>query len=434
MAKTSKISDRPAVTFLLYEYPLGINITVINLAELFAEKGYSVQILIDRKTFIEAPIKFRDSRIKVELIGEENSDIPGPKDYNSRINFPQRAFIWGKRALFYTAGILLIRKPHIIINFVKFIDRPYYEFCKESMRILKDGPRFLIGVEIFGLFAGLLSRLDSNRQCLIYLNMELFHYKRTLKSTNWPKKTFELCSLRSRTNFVTIQDEKRRDAFLRANPKYPLSRIILLPVTARAVELQGQSDYFRQKFAISPNRKIILHAGRIVDWAMSYEIVESAKNWPDEYVLIMHSYYLPDKNTEYFLRVDECAAKGKVFFSFGSVDYYEFNELLASAHVGLLFYKGTEENFIEIGSSSNKLAQYLRVGLPVISNSLPSLKAAIEGNKCGICVPRLTEIPQALSKITAEINSYKQNAIDCFRRQYDFSPHFEKFYKVIAGK
>ena len=46
------------------------------------------------------------------------------------------------------------------------------------------------------------------------------------------------------------------------------------------------------KYDIPLERKIVLCAGTLRWWAMSREIIAAANNWPEDYVLVMHSRQL----------------------------------------------------------------------------------------------------------------------------------------------
>ena len=112
------------------------------------------------------------------------------------------------------------------------------------------------------------------------------------------------------------------------------------------------------------------------------------------------------------------------------MEWQSLPELLSSADIGLIFYQNLWENFYETGSSSNKLAQYLQVGLPVITSAYPSFREVIEKYKCGKCTNNPEEIEKRANEIFLDYAAYRNNAFKCYQEKYEFSKHF----KVVIDK
>jgi glycosyltransferase involved in cell wall biosynthesis len=130
-------------------------------------------------------------------------------------------------------------------------------------------------------------------------------------------------------------------------------------------------------------------------------------------------------------KIRKIANPERVFFSNSMLSQAELEAVMSSAHVGLAFYLPLDENFTEIGASSNKLAQYARAGLPVIASNFPSIARVFEGFHSGVCVDQPGEIGAALKAILGEYDSYRRGAFESYEKNYRFYAQFKPLLEEI---
>jgi len=231
-----------------------------------------------------------------------------------------------------------------------------------------------------------------------------------------------ICS--RRCNFTVIPDENRGKVFAKANG-IEEAKIKYLPISTSGDAIVRKSRYFRDLFNIPNDKKIVLYAGNIIEWAMCREIVESVDKWCSDFVLVLHTWRTDIASSRYYQELVSIAIPNRVYFSTEPVAYEKLPEVLSSADVGLLFYKAIDENFTEIGSSSNKLAQYVQVGLPVIASDFPSIRRIFDKYGNGICVEHPHHIGDALEAIFEDYDKFRQGAFNSYMSHYNFSEAFK---------
>jgi glycosyltransferase involved in cell wall biosynthesis len=335
-----------------------------------------------------------------------------------------------KGAVFYVVTFLLKRRRRILFLLLRFFYARIGDFVRQVSEKIGDKYAYIIGVEPAGACAARLCRKASDLKVL-YFNMELFQFSKTHGKGRQLKRALELIALAAEP-YVVLQSRNRADTFLKANRFVPPDRILLLPVASGGRKLEEKTDYFRKVFAIPRNKTIVLYAGNIIEWAMCHEIVESVRRWPPDCELVLHTYRKDAEMDPYVLQLIERAAGMPVHLSVKCLDHREIEQALASADIALLFYRELDENFTEIAFSSNKLAEYLRAGLPIISNSVSSLKEIIDGNRCGVTVEHPWLIGEAIASIRRDPETFRSNAFGVYERMFDFSKHFERFYLSLA--
>ena len=297
----------------------------------------------------------------------------------------------------------------------------------------------IIGVDPEGL-ADAAPFADLLRVPLIYWSLELLFSDEITTKNQQTLKSREIVYSRGAA-FTIIQDEWRAQALIEENGLDP-ARVLLVPNAPMGKSIRCPDDFLRERFNIPPERKVVLNAGTIRWWAMSEEIVSSANDWPEEYVLVMHSRQRSyGYGSEY---VDSVAGKAnpeRVIISFDAVSSDQYRNLVNSADIGLAFYNPyvpwspsmPNKNLELMGLSSGKLSSYLHSGLPVVINEAIGPRELVKTYDCGVCVSQASEIEEALKTIFERYDWYAENACRCFNERLEFGHYFEAVIKKIDG-
>ena len=426
------------IAIVTLNYPLGVLTDVTSMAVSLAEAGFWVDIFIDRYMYENTKIEFAEKSIKVTAIDTGDRRTGG---------------LASKRILGFSIGgvhnFLADRafnaQNYIFQNYLKrarssqsfkekLFSRQKYFFSKER-RFSKQLEKYIdknyaciIAVEPHSLISATIAAEDK-KVPVIYHNMELLlSYECKTKLKKILKEMEKECS--RRCVFTIIQDKNRAEYLIKDND-LDAGKVKFLPISSKEKIYTKKSDYLYKHLNIPKNKTIVLFAGNLSPVTLPLEIAKAAKKWKDDYVLVLHGWNKLSPRDKYAREIKKIADSKKVWLSEESVDLWQLPELLSSAKIGLLFYKKTGPNSYEIGSSLNKLVQYLRVGMPVISIDFPSLKEKIEKNNCGFCVKSPEFISSALGKIMADYDYYSKNARKLYRKDYDFSKNFKNILKEI---
>jgi glycosyltransferase involved in cell wall biosynthesis len=112
------------------------------------------------------------------------------------------------------------------------------------------------------------------------------------------------------------------------------------------------------------------------------------------------------------------------------VPYETLDDLIASADIGLAFYRPIDLNYLNM--ASGKLLHYLKCGLPVIATDFPNLRQILEENHCGICVPDENGIVEAARQILGNHDFWSANAARCFQEKFEFERSFDAVIEHIV--
>lgn len=395
------------IAIVMYQYPLGVSTMILNSIVELTQRGDSVVLFIDDYTYQTARFDYEHPLFSLQLFETPSSLV-------------HRGWRRIKRSL---NGLVFGGIYGDIHGFSRAYDPEmgkYYSFLQSKI----DGSfTHLIGVEALGI--SLTSGLSANKK-VIYYNMELLQGK-ACRDYRWKSiKSMELQSLKEVTA-VVIQNNERAKVFCAVN-NFDRNRVELLPIFPIGECIAQRTDSFRRMFDISEDKSIVVYAGNFQPWAFCHEIIESVREWDTDFVLIMHTWNKGCLCSTYFRKMVEMSKGLPIFFSTEPVAYAELPSLLASAHIGLLFYEPIDENFTEILGSSNKLAEYLKACLPVVTLSGGSLADFVMSKGIGLAVDRFSDLPAALRKIRLEHHSYRQACGECYGNEMGFGTHFDRLY------
>ena len=302
--------------------------------------------------------------------------------------------------------------------------------------------RCLIGVDPQGLCAA----ADYNRFIrvpLVYFSLEL------LLSSEIPASRKDLLELKkterrlsSECERIIIQDEQRQKLLAEDN-LLPAERFARVPNSPTGPARRQRSDFWHRRFGLSEDKKIVLYAGSLYEWAGVEQIASSVGTWPDHWVLVIHTRGKGEAS--YPLKILRALVDPeRVFISDQPVARDEYAELVDGADIGVAFYipgRDTvynQQNIQVMGLASGKLAQYLHSGLPVIVNRSSSVKDFARDTGCGIDVDNAADIGAAIAQIESTYAAFSDRACKAFdeRLQFDgpFGEIVEALNRSIIGK
>jgi hypothetical protein len=293
--------------------------------------------------------------------------------------------------------------------------------------------RCFIGVDPQGLVRA--DRLAcATRAPLIYYSLELLLSAELTSASERRLKLRErvLCD---RAAFVIIQDEVR-GLLLAEDNRIPPERMVFVPNAPLGPAQRRSSDYWQRRFNLPPQTRVVLHAGSLGDWTGVEDIVSGTGQWPDDWVLVVHTRNHAEASPE-VQRLRAVSAPGRVFFSLNPVPRREYDALVEGADVGVAFYVYTpgsvytQQNIQSIGLSSGKLAYFLRAGVPVVVNREATAGRLVRREGCGVAVNGGADVAEALRRIDHDYAQYSTSACRVFDEQMDFRRSFSEVLRRI---
>ena len=393
------------IAFILYNYPLGVSMMIINTIALL-KRDNEVVVFINDNQHKSNPCE--------QWLADMCISLPDrflPKNKVWCVVVKIGYFLW--YALLSLLGNF--------VSWEKKNSRLFYFADLLKKELSKKAYDILIPVES-------LSLIVANYACdvptgMVYFDMELLDWGSVnpLYRDKVELKKRQYTALQQ-VDHVMITSPERAKIFAEIN-KFDPQCISVLPVVPLRKNCENKSIYFREKFSIAEEQLVAIYVGSFKPWSQCIEIIKSMDRWPDNAVLVMHTWNRQELKSRYFDKMQEAACGRPVFFSSEYLLLPELNRALTSADVGLLFYESIDANFSEICFSSNKMGEYVAAGLPVIASPFPSLKSFIEKQGIGKAVP-FDDIGDALRTIHKNKNIYQQNVMKCAATLFSFEEYF----------
>lgn len=190
---------------------------------------------------------------------------------------------------------------------------------------------------------------------------------------------------------------------------------------------------FNDKFNIPRDKIIILHAGGLFgQWLHVKDIFRSIPEWPDDYILVLHTHQRPYLGCGF--SIPEEYLNRKIFLSDDPVPFDQLDTVYSSCDIGIMVHgpaaNDVDENLYYSDLSVGKIFHHLKAGVPVIVRNLPGYPELIEGRQTGVCINDPSDILPAIQRIMKNHEQYRVNALK-LHDEFKFESHHMKLVKRL---
>jgi len=296
---------------------------------------------------------------------------------------------------------------------------------QQAQRILRASPGFdlVIGIEKAGLEIAARFAQDS-KVPFVYYSLELYledhpDYRRF----KWKRRS-EIQSHRLAAATI-VQDRSRWSALKAANG--PLNEnVFFLPVGVPTLEDRAESSAHLES-ATAPHT--VLYLGLIRPSRFADELLQAASTMPGEARLHMHGPI----SAEYAKTLARRRLSDKVTITSNMLDEAAVNALVSKAAIGLALYRRDYANDRLTAFSSQKIAMYLRAGIPIITFKSESYVELFSRYLCGEMIDDFSELPTAIEKILERRAEYSRAAREAFAAIFDIDLYWAPLGEFLAG-
>ena len=284
----------------------------------------------------------------------------------------------------------------------------------------------IFGIDSLGIIRG-SKYAQRFKVPLVYLSFEIFFRDELSVQTEIEEKQRERVASRL-ADLVIIQDPGRA-RLLAAENDLVLDKFECLPVSPDGFGKVEKSDYLRTRFNISREQTIVLQSGSLAEWTCADELLESVVEWPKGFVLVVHTPY-ESRQAERYIQAIRYAKLQNVFLTKEPLPTDEYEEMVASADIGLVLYKPVppsryvQKNIENIGLASGKFSFYMKYGIPVISFAQQEYDRLLKAYAFGENIGSFDEMPDALIRVRSNKNHHRAEAQRLFRERLDFDVHW----------
>lgn len=391
---------KPRVVILFWEGHLALSPSMLGALRLLAEHGYDADILM------------RGGDSEMPALGTMPE---GVRIIKSHAAGKLRKMYPDQKRRFRLAG------PLGVLLYLGFV----------LARTRKEHYDAVFGVDAAGGVCALVLAAVK-RLPLFFWSLELSFASEIRSPLKRLLKSLERMACR-KARWIVVQDPLRAQAFTEENrPGH--ARVLLVPNSPAGPGEVRTTDYLHRYLGIPRDERILLHAGMMDPGVLCVELAEAASKWPAPYALVLNAGFRRSPDEPYVRRLLEIR-NPRVHVKLEPAPEDELDDLIASACFGLAVYaESYGPNYTLIVSASGKLPSYLRNGVPVICQDFPGMREMIEGYGCGVVVRNIDEIPSAIARMEQDYEGYRQRALACYTREYEFSRHFQKVLDALAAE
>ena len=238
--------------------------------------------------------------------------------------------------------------------------------------------------------------------------------------------------------FAICQD-KVRSAYLAAENRIPVDKILNIPVAGRSVVVSERNFALHEALGIDKNKKIALYVGNPTSkWAGVDELLASTQSWDDSWALVLHHRY--GAIMQEFLDNHGCG--NNVYISpFETLPFNEMDRLINSADIGIALYTPLKDslthtglNLEHIGMASGKIATYLQHGLPILINEIGEMSEHVKEYNLGRVIDNFNNIGFVLCSLdNKELSAFHDNCRHFYRYHLDLEITIQPFLTIING-
>lgn len=286
---------------------------------------------------------------------------------------------------------------------------------------LKRNYDFIIGFDINGLVRAGMYAIE-NMIPYYYFSLEFYEQEDQLKDA---ERYF------SKQAYGVLTQDRFRAQILSSTLGIKEDKCFEVFNTTIGDVVVEKSKFLRELFSIESNRKIVLCAGTLLEITGVDVIIESAKKWSDNFVLVLHGW-IPDKNLSIQIEKAVNDYPNKIFYSSKPLPHKDKFEIFSSADIGLVYYKPINLNLKYAAWSSGKFFDFCRCGVPVVANNIPNMCLLVEKNGCGFVLNDFTNINQTFEKIIEKYDYFSKNAHSAFYK-YSFVDSFAKAIQRVTN-
>lgn len=290
--------------------------------------------------------------------------------------------------------------------------------------------RIIYSCGMYGLVASFLAGRFGKRIPLIYHNFDLEELKKQ-QGLSYIIKYFEP-RLARYADKVVLPDINRAKFFHKEARLNKLPDIVMnTPLCVEHLP-PGRLKEILKARGIARDTKVVLYQGTINQARSLLEVIQSMVFWPKDTILAL----IGEVSGDFIALADHAAErlglKGRIQY-LAAVSYSELLNYTAGAYLGLALYKPVNINQLFNAGASNKLFEYLSLGIPAITNDSDYFREVLDSSVAYFARPDCIEdIARAVNSAVSDIEEYKRKSrsariahLTKFNYQVQFRPILE---------
>jgi glycosyltransferase involved in cell wall biosynthesis len=274
--------------------------------------------------------------------------------------------------------------PNPALNFLEQLS-----FNRKAASIIRDiGPTHIHCHDLSSLLAGVWSKRKVNGKVIFDAHELMPESMGGMREKIWgyiERKCVNSCD-------SIVMPEKNRIAYFQK--KYPHAPSIwLLENFPRQDEISFEkNDFFREKYPIRKNQKIVLYTGFLAARRHIEDLIYAMAICTEQFILVALGYAFKGYDKVLQKMVNKLRLADRIFIH-RAVPHVDLLKYMSACDIGIALYRNSNLN--NFYCASNKLYEYIALDKPVVTNDYPGLLERVERFGQGICLAEIT--PRSLA-------------------------------------
>jgi len=315
------------------------------------------------------------------------------------------------------------------------INRPVINYINSNVLeqsekvIAKRRYRYLIAIEMMSLFWANYFSAKYKTSC-IYYSLEIYSKEHPYHMHN--SLLFDLFAEElKKTKAIIIQDTLRAEYLLTQN-NINKKDLLLLPVSLKGNLCTVKTKFIHKLLEIPEEKKIILYMGYInpeARFCFEFEHFENVvKQLSDDFVVVFHGLFKDDNVREKLINY----SSNRLIFSNKLVDDDKLESLMASAHIGLVFYNYQfAVNEALTAFSSEKITYFMKTATPIIAFRNSNYEILTNATECGELIDNISELAEKITLIDNNYEIYSKNAHKAYLLYYQYDKNIQSIIRYL---
>lgn len=230
--------------------------------------------------------------------------------------------------------------------------------------------------------------------------------------------------------FVVTQDDLR-SIWLSRDLRLSPDKFRVVSNSSRGLTVTGDSGYFRRTFKIDDDKRIVLCIGSMISEHFVEELTASATSWNDGFVLVLHGWFPDARLKRALLRMQQQAPE-RIFISERLFDDTTKFIPFLSCDIGFVGFDTKSPNHKFAAGSAGKLFDFMKAQKPILARDTPGVTRLVQEQQIGVTFTSTGEIQESLSILVERYEGLRRNCVAAFPL-FEFDHLYSPFWREVLA-
>jgi glycosyltransferase involved in cell wall biosynthesis len=295
--------------------------------------------------------------------------------------------------------------------------------------------RFIYSYNMHGFVSGFLASRFGKKKPLIYHNFDLCELEKT-DGLTYIIEYLELVMARY-ADRVIFPDINRARYFQTKAKLTKLPDIVMnTPLRIDRLPSNNLEEILKAK-GFNLDTKVVLYQGAINEAHSISEVIQSMTFWPKDTVFVLSGIIRDDFKKAMLAKTKVLNLVDRIIY----LSYLPYSQIFyyaIGAYVGLALYKPMDINQLFNAGASNKIFEYISLGIPVITNDSPYFREVLDSSFAYFAKhDSVEDIARAINLAFSDVEEYRRKSqaarqahLTRFNYEVQFNPIIEYIKKV----